>query len=427
MAIDPRLLGALSPSSPSPSPLAPSPTIPSQRPVPRPTYVGSTFGKSNTDTRTAGEQVEPPPSTTNVGGFNFPAISTGTTPIAGSYKPSILFEAFRRSGGSEVPLPRTPIRTPLHTPTTSTGARAASATKSAEVLAGIIGAPSPGPSIFGASRRIALPSTMGPIVGVKRPLPPTDADFAPIADPTDASADAAAPSVNAPGTVVLPGSRPAMRPPKEKKVPAAKKAPGAKAGKKAAVAKAGKKEAAAVSAQKTAEVVKRGRGRPRKEAGGGESSGGAAQLADVTNAPAAPPPLVSGTAANAPPALVSTMGHETRDFNRAVDQRRAVEAAERAAQKERRTRRRWQSRWREAGSPRPTPPADAPGDHHPRAQVEDVRRRQRPRHAREEDATSRRGPFRDRGHPPRTLSGVEEEKSSARRNHQRKGKKAKTA
>jgi hypothetical protein len=29
------------------------------------------------------------------------------------------------------------------------------------------------------------------------------------------------------------------------------------------------------------------------------------------------------------------MGHETRDFNRAVDQRRAVEAAERAAQKER--------------------------------------------------------------------------------------------
>jgi hypothetical protein len=145
-----------------------------------------------------------------------------------------------------------------------------------------------------------------------------------------------------------------MKPPKEKKVPAAKKAPGAKAGKKAAVAKAGEKEAAAASAQKTAEVVKRGRGRPRKEAGGGESSGGAAQLADVTNAPAAPLPLVSGTAANAPPAFISTMGHETRDFNRAVDQR-----SERRKRKGR-TRRRWRSRWREAGSPRPTPPADAP-------------------------------------------------------------------
>ncbi|KAJ7916074.1 hypothetical protein B0H13DRAFT_2451277 [Mycena leptocephala] len=332
MAIDPRLLGVLS-SPPSPSPLAPTP-MPPRRPVPRPTYAGSIFGKPNTlDT-------VDPPSTTNIRGFNFP--TEMTIPTVGSYKPSVLFEAFRGSSrGSEVPLARTPIHTPIRTPTYSTGARAASTTKSAEVLAGIIGAPSPGPSIFGASRPIALPSTMGPITGMKRfSLPSIAAN--PNASPPNPTALSITQSTDndAPRAVVLPDSRPAMRPPKEKTAPTARKAPAAKGGKKAAagkkatVAKVGKKEAAAASAQKTAELVKRGRGRPRKEAGGGESSGGAVQLADVTNAPAVPPPLVSCTAANAPPAFVSTLGHETRDFNRAVDQRPAKEVAARAAQQE---------------------------------------------------------------------------------------------
>ncbi|KAJ7856356.1 hypothetical protein B0H14DRAFT_2578871 [Mycena olivaceomarginata] len=153
MAIDPRLSALSSPSSPSP--LAPSSSIPPQRPVPRPTYTGSIFGKSN-PMETVGEEPEAP-STTNVGGFNFSAISTG------SYKPSASFEALRGPiSGSEVPPARTPIRTPLRTPTVATGARAGSATKSAAVLAAIIGAPSPGPSVFGASQ----PTTLSSIVGI---------------------------------------------------------------------------------------------------------------------------------------------------------------------------------------------------------------------------------------------------------------------
>jgi hypothetical protein len=149
MVIDPWLMGVLSSPS-SPSALALSPTIAPQRPVPHPVYTGSIFGKPNPTENV--EEDSALPSTTNVGGFNFGPVS---------YKPSLLFEAFHRSGGaSKLPLSHTPIRTPLHMPTTSTGAQAA--TKTAEALVGLIGAPLPGPSIFGRSLAIALPLPWGP-------------------------------------------------------------------------------------------------------------------------------------------------------------------------------------------------------------------------------------------------------------------------
>ncbi|KAJ7879344.1 hypothetical protein B0H13DRAFT_1892303 [Mycena leptocephala] len=223
MAIDPRLSALSSPSSLSSS-------IPPQRPIPHPTYTGSIFGKSN-PVETVGEESEAP-STTNVGGFNFPAISTG------SYKPSHSFEALHRAiSGSEVPLARTPICTPLCTPTVATGAQAGSATKSVAVLAAIIGAPLPGPSAFGASQPTTFSSIMGISSNSSAKRPP----------------------------VVLPGSHPAARLPPAPNEKKKKPAPAAKTGKKVAVAKAGKMEATAMWAQKTAEVTKRGGGRPGKD------------------------------------------------------------------------------------------------------------------------------------------------------------------
>ncbi|KAJ6452167.1 hypothetical protein C8R47DRAFT_1083816 [Mycena vitilis] len=300
-----------------------SPT-PVQRPKPRPTYGLSAAAKTAVATNA-------------VGGFNFPSTNTSALSTASPYRPSVLFDALRRStssrgasGGFSNPTTAAGLSKSITTsafgvtklPTNMSGGSSAFSVTDPTSPAPSVTKPSA--SAFGWRSLTLTPATS------KHPTAAARALSALLA-PTLAPADAPGFALAAAAVVerVAPQSRPQGNP-----VPQAKAAKGAAKGakakapakKKVAMAKADEREAAAGTAEKTAavaEVVKRPRGRPRKS-----------PMADTTNAPAA------DAQATAEPVYVTSITNNNRARalqaareDKAREEKEAAEAVARQAAK----------------------------------------------------------------------------------------------
>lgn len=258
-----------------------------RRPGPRPCYRGADF-PSNRNASNSPTQI---PATISVGGFHFPAIPSSR---AGDKSPMVsLFDSYRAHVAAS------PVRS----------------TASPGPLSAHLQQP-----VFPHDQQPVSSQPTPPPVGLPSPTPPPAVSPS-VPAPTVPSASVpsgpgASASVAAAGSQpVYFQSRPRMNRPKLKKA-----AQGKLEGVKAAASK--------VAAKKAAERMAAG----RKAIGKQQQQ--MAPLADVTNAfsleTVPPVPAAAPLPTGAPPALVHTMGNETRDFNRRIDAEKAHRDAEKA-------------------------------------------------------------------------------------------------